>query len=378
MKSQHNIGIIGYGGFGRFLHYHWNALDGIQVVAVADQKRLDIDMGIRVYANWKAMLKDPDLDIIAVATPPCFHADMACAAMEAGKHVLIEKPLAVTIKDAKRIIQARDHNNRIACLDYMFRFNPIVLALRHINESSVLGQLRHVVVENLAQDSGLPHDHWFWDKSASGGIFIEHGVHFFDLVRYISGQSHIGVRAFSNWRNKHQEDQVYALVKHSGGLLAAHYHAFSRPGFFETTSIKLVFDLGQIEVRGWIPLSGTITALIYAESKQALEVLPGFQIDRSVPIDLLKDESRPEGWGEASGESHYVTSGGKAYGVDTMIEGRFSTGRMKGEVYGSCVQAVLLDMIKALEDTSHRPVVPLEEALESLEIAIEADQSANA
>jgi predicted dehydrogenase len=378
VKSQYNIGIIGYGGFGRFLHYHWNALDHIRVAAVADQRPMDPGTGIRIYADWNEMLQDPDLDIIAVATPPCFHADMACAAMEAGKHVLIEKPLAVTLKDARRIIQARDHNNRIACLDYMFRFNPIVLALRHINASSELGQLRHVAVENLAQDSGLPYDHWFWDKSVSGGIFIEHGVHFFDLVRYVSGQSHIGVTAFSNWRNKHQEDQVYALVKHSGGLLAAHYHAFSRPGFFETTSIKLVFDLAQIEVRGWIPLTGTITALINAESKQVLDVLPGFQIDRSAPIDLLKDDSRPEGWGDASGENHFVTSGGTAYGVDTMIEGRFSTGRMKGEVYGSCVQAVLLDMIKAIEDTSHQLAVPLEEAFESLAIAIEADQSANA
>ena len=116
------------------------------------------------------------------------HAEIACSAMQNGKNVIIEKPLALTVEDAHKIISTRNETNANATVDYMMRFNPIIEVIAGWKEVRPFGKLNRIVIENYAQDEALPQDHWFWDKSLSGGILVEHGVHFFDLVNFISGR----------------------------------------------------------------------------------------------------------------------------------------------------------------------------------------------
>ena len=91
MKKKYKIGILGYGGFGQFLHHYWGKLENIEVVAVADKRMTPEGHSLSVYSDWQELIARQDIDIISVATPPHLHAEMACAAMEHGKHVLIEK-----------------------------------------------------------------------------------------------------------------------------------------------------------------------------------------------------------------------------------------------------------------------------------------------
>ncbi len=102
-------------------------------------------------------------------------------------------------------------------------------------------------------------------------------------------------------RNARQEDQVMANVLYEGGLIATHYHAFSRPGFFEATKIKLAYDLADIEVHGWMPLWADVKALVNAETKQSLLSSPLFKMTDSIPVEQAFDESRPKGWGISEG-----------------------------------------------------------------------------
>jgi len=377
-----NIGIIGYGGFGKFLHTHWDRLDKVRVTAVADE-RIETIQGldrVRTFSDWRKLLDEKDIDVIAIVTPPDTHKTIANACMEAGKHVLIEKPLSVTEADAKMIIETRDKTGTVAGIDLIMRFNPLLQAIKNFSRNGIFGKLRRVVVENYAQDEQLPPEHWFWNPKISGGILVEHGVHFIDLVHFFSPAKVLAVNGLRHTRNDRQEDQIMANVVYEGGLVATHYHSFSRPGFFEVNKIKLAYDLADIELQGWIPLSGEVKALVNYETKQSLLASPFFQTIESFPVDQIFDESRPEGWGlarnSAPSSRHTVRSGGIQYEVEDLITGKLQTGRSKLSVYAECVQGSLLDVLKKIKDPAHELTAPLEAGLSSLEVAVRASESA--
>lgn len=85
--------------------------------------------------------------------------------MEAGKHVIIEKPVATTSADADRLLEIRDRTGRVAAVDFMMRFTPIVEAIASWKHELPFGRLRRVVIENHAQDETISAGHWFWDTT---------------------------------------------------------------------------------------------------------------------------------------------------------------------------------------------------------------------
>ncbi len=375
--KKYRIGIIGYGGFGKFLHHWWDKLDNVEILAVSDSKHRGANPErYTIYNDWHDLLNADDIDIVSIVTPPAFHVEMACAAMHAGKHVLLEKPVAISLEGVNEIIKVQKDTGRIITVDHMLRYNPIVKSFAEISRNGSFGQLRHAVVSNYAQDSSLSIDHWFWNKELSGGILVEHGVHFFDIINALTDQNYIHVSGASHHRNEKQEDQVSATVLYDKGLIASHYHSFASPGFFEKTTIRLAFDLARIEVVGWIPLTGKIEALVNPSSLNQINIIPGLKIDSLELIDEIQDDSRPEGWGDDDPvpPPMQIFSGGVAYDVNKRLKGSFDIGRSKGQVYGECVQEIIQDLIKKIENPDHVLRITLEDAEESLKIALLASE----
>lgn len=373
--KKYKVGLIGYGGFGKFLHHWWGKLDQIEVVAVADSSgKLDKDSKCKLYDNWEDLIKDPEIDVVSIVTPPALHAEMACAAMQAGKHVLLEKPVALTIEDAERILQVQAETGRVITVDHMIRYNPIINEIMHLGKTGVLGKLRHAAVHNYAQDESLPPEHWFWNEEVSGGIMVEHGVHFFDIVSALSGQKYSEVYGSFDKRNEKQRDRMSAMVHYNEGLIAEYYHAFSGPGLFEQTTLHLAYDLARFEIDGWMPMKGSVKALVNAKSREALGNLPEWNEIAADAIGCGKDDSRPEGWGaggeEESSESGFVKAGGLSYPADHLIKGTFEIPYTKGEVYGKCVQDIILDIISKIEDKNHSLKITIEDGVEALKIAL--------
>ncbi|HMB90653.1 MAG TPA: Gfo/Idh/MocA family oxidoreductase [Rhodothermales bacterium] len=357
-----NLGIIGYGGFGAFIHQAWAQLDAIHVLAVADANPARQPGGVTFYPSWQDLIADPQIDLVAVATPPSTHVEIACAAMQAGKHVLIEKPLATTREDAQRILSVRDATGRMATVDFMLRFNPIVEALHTWSRNGSFGQLRRVVVENYAQDETLPSEHWFWNPALSGGILVEHAVHFIDIVHACTAAPVQRVDGVCLQRNPQQTDRTMATVVYEDGLVATHYHAFMRPNIFEKTSMRFVFDLAQLDIEGWIPLSGQITALVHGENRPALTRLPDFRV--------VREESL------GNGEAQLLQSGGETYQADHLMEGTFSIPMPKSDVYTVCLQGLMSDFVAAIHDPKHQMRVTLEDGMASLKTALRATEHA--
>lgn len=382
--TAHNVGIIGYGGFGKFLHNAWQKLEQIKVIAIADvivSRKPEGD--IKFYTRWQDLVQNKNIEIVAVVTPPSTHAEIACAALQAGKHIFLEKPIAITIDDAKKIIRTRDETSNKAVINYMMRFNPIIESLGLLSHARVFGELRRVAVENYAQDSSLPAEHWFWNIDISGGILIEHGVHFIDVVHSLTNAKYSSVNGLVSSHFIQNENQVLANVLYDNGLIATHYHSFSRPGFFEDTSIRLSFDLTQIDIHGWIPLTGEIRALVNDSTTEKVKLLPGLKIEQKIPLDQIEDISRPEGWGEgvqSAGEQlpYKIRSGGAMYDVDRMIKGTFQISKTKAQVYSDCVRSVMLDLVHSVEESTHKLRANLEDGLISLEVASLATEDGRA
>lgn len=374
--KKYKIGIIGYGGFGKFLHHWWSKLENVEVVAIADSgthSQHTIE-NLQMYHNWNEMLNDKEIDIVSIVTPPSLHAEMACAAMKAGKHVLLEKPTAINEEEARQILKTQKETGMIITVDHMIRYNPLIQNFIELGKIGTLGKLRHVVVKNYAQDAALPSDHWFWKEEMSGGILIEHGVHFFDIVNALSGQKYSEVYGVSSRRNALQRDRVSALVLYNEGLIANYYHAFSGPGFFEQTTISLAYDLARVEIEGWMPLKGKITAMVNEAIKEQLKDISGWKITQTQALDNIKDNSRPEGWGGSDPSiavpKELTYCGGIAYDVDEIVSATFELSESKGEIYGKCVQSILLDMIQKIENREHKLAITIEDAFEALMIAI--------
>jgi predicted dehydrogenase len=378
---MYNVGIIGYGGFGEYLHRAWNGLDGVRVLAVADQDSKHDPGGIRFYSSWEELAADEEIDVVSIVTPPSTHAEIACSAMEHGKHVLIEKPIATTLEDASRIISVRDRTGCKAMVDYMQRFNPLVEAIGTLAKRGTFGSLRRMVVENYATDDSLFPEHWFWDRSISGGILVEHAVHFLDMTDCFTDGHPIDVKGAAQRTSDGRENRVWATIVYDSGMMASHYHDFSRPGFFERTTIRLVFTLAEIEMEGWIPLSGRLRCLCDPNSAEVLHQLPNWVEDSRQAVDELEDISRPEGWGGVgqgkTGSQVIIKDGERQYPIDTMIIGKFAANGTKGKTYIDSLRALQRDFLSSIEDSEHIPRVCLEDGIKSLEIAIQADRWAH-
>lgn len=363
---MHNIGIIGYGAFGRFLKESWESLPNAKVLFItktnADTARqmAQADNISRHSGDYRDLLADPDVDIVSIVTPPYLHKKMAIEAFRAGKNVLVEKPLATDTIEVESIMAAAEESDCIGSVNMMMRHSGLVQKLHDLRSEGLLGGLSRVIVENYASDQGLAPDHWFWDLSKSGGIFIEHGVHFFDLAGSVIGSPATRTVGFTTERQPGIQDKVLATVEYENGVIATYYHAFSRPSALEETTARYIFHRGEIEVIGWIPMELKLHGYVSEhELEQLIELFPNSEIDTT-----------------AMGHQE-ITSSGVTYPVSQEVTLNYVHSMDKQAEYADCVRALMSDLIAAIDDPSHKMRVTLQDGQKSVEIAAAAVESAD-
>jgi predicted dehydrogenase len=189
------VGVIGVGFIGKV---HLQALSNVpqaQVVAIADIEPVRLakqakEFGIEhTYADFREMLAREDLDAVTVATPNDTHAPLTIAALEAGKHVLCEKPLATNGADALAMTQAAKKANRALMVAFSHRRRGDVQLLKQSIDEGMLGDLYFGKAMWLRR-SGIPYwGEWFTKKERSGGgPLIDLGVHMLDMAMFLMGE----------------------------------------------------------------------------------------------------------------------------------------------------------------------------------------------
>jgi predicted dehydrogenase len=279
------IGALGAGGFGLFALQQFLQAPNVELAAMAGTHReaavaMMRRFGVSDVVEETALLANPEVDLVYIATPPFLHYRQAKAALLAGKHVICEKPLALSVAEADELVGLARQNDRLCIANLMQRYNPLFEAVRQVIESRALGAFLHGSFENFASDEGLSLDHWFWDRSKSGGIFVEHGVHFFDLFDGWLGSGEVVSAQRVLREGSGIEEQVQCAVRYPGGALVNFHHSFTQPSRLDRQEFRLHFERGDLVLEEWVPVRARIRGAVNEEQTRTLMALfPGARLD---------------------------------------------------------------------------------------------------
>lgn len=190
-NSQIGIAVVGYGYWGPNLVRNFANTDLAKVVALSDlnvsrlaaAKRLYPDM--RTTTDFYDLLSDPKVDAVAIATPVHSHFDLALAALKAGKHVLIEKPIATTPDQVRRLIDEAGRRKLTLMVDHTFLYTPAVSKIKALIDEGALGQIYYY--DSIRASLGL--------FQSDVNVIWDLAVHDVSIIQYILGESPIAVSA---------------------------------------------------------------------------------------------------------------------------------------------------------------------------------------
>jgi predicted dehydrogenase len=187
------VGVIGAGFVARRAHIPgWRAVPGAEVVAICDTDPAALeaavrDTGVRAAFGDPRALLDSGVDAVSICTPNASHFPLALAALEAGKHVLCEKPLGVTAAEADALGAAAEARGLVLMAQHQLRFEGPALAARECVQSGRLGLVHHIRVRALRRNR-IPTAPGFLDRGlAGGGAALDLGIHALDMALWLAG-----------------------------------------------------------------------------------------------------------------------------------------------------------------------------------------------
>jgi len=264
------VGVVGYGGAFNMGRGHLNEMKraGMVPTAVAeiDTERLKVAAtdfpGIETYASVADMLKKSDVHLLAIITPHNTHAKLAVQCLSAGRHVVTEKPFAITTAECDAMIAAAKKSKVVLSTYHNRHWDGCVLNAVKIVRRGEIGDVFRV--EARMGGYGKPGDWWRTSKSISGGILYDWGVHLLEYsLQILQGQELAEVAGFAHcgfwapktaWKNDTNEDEGLAIARFRSGacltLLLSSIDSNPKRGFVEATGTlgTLLVDWGACEV----------------------------------------------------------------------------------------------------------------------------------
>lgn len=245
MADKVRIGVIGCGAIAEEAHLPgYAACEDAEIVAVCDTdgdraRAVAAKFGVKdVYTSHNELLKDPSIDAVSICTPNYLHATQTIDALKAGKHVLCEKPMAVSREDAQAMLEAAEAHGKLLMIGFTHRFYR---ANRYMKKVIASGQIGEVTAIRVRMAHHGPYDSWvaksdwfFRHEMAGGGAVLDMGIHALDILRYLNGEiSEIMGMTSRKVQPIRDEDMAVVLTRFEGGALGyieTGWH--SRPGGF--------------------------------------------------------------------------------------------------------------------------------------------------
>lgn len=251
------VGIIGCGGIAGLHVRGYQACEEVEVVAAADvdhQRAIDIAGVEHAYTSFHEMLAKERLDAVSVCTPPKFHRDAVCAALEAGIHVLCEKPLAHKVSDAREMVETADKTGKLLITAFCHRFHEPVVHAKEIISSGKIGKV--TMFRNRFGGKIDMSQVWFSDPEISGGgTVLDTSIHSIDLFRYLIGDPTKVACAIATADKRYEvEDCSVILLQTRDGVIGTLEASWTSPGSANVIEIygtdgAVVVDYSKPNVR---------------------------------------------------------------------------------------------------------------------------------
>ncbi|HEV2854314.1 MAG TPA: Gfo/Idh/MocA family oxidoreductase [Thermoanaerobaculia bacterium] len=286
MSAALGVSLVGAGAIGALRAAAVARTPGLALVAVADARpeaaqALAQRFGGLATTDGLQAATDPRAGLVVVSTPPDRHAEFALAAIDAGKHVLCEKPLAHTVEDAARICEAAEARGVLVKTGFNHRYFPAVDFARRLIDAGTLGEIRGVRAyagHPGGEELGHP---WVCDPAVTGGgSLVDNGIHILDLARFFLGevnraQGCVGQLA---WSFDGAEDNGFALFRSaSGGIASVHaswtewrgyrfwVEAVGERGYVRASYPPMLAEWGAVAVKG-------------SRARRRFKLFPAFQV----------------------------------------------------------------------------------------------------
>jgi UDP-N-acetyl-2-amino-2-deoxyglucuronate dehydrogenase len=222
-----NFAIVGCGHIAKKHAEAIQNIEGANLVAVCDKVPEAMEYyvenyGAKPYHDLKEMLNDPSIDVVNICTPSGLHAPIAVEAAKAKKHVIVEKPIALTLEDADSIINACKDNNVKLAVVHPNRFRPVVQELKRLMDEGRFGKLSHANAtvrwnRNQAYYDQAP---WRGTKALDGGVLMNQAIHNLDLLIWLMGDvEEVYSMSATRLRNIEAEDVSTGVVRFKNGAL---------------------------------------------------------------------------------------------------------------------------------------------------------------
>lgn len=222
--------VVGYGGafnMGK-AHAQWmNDTGRMETVAACDldpsrtaEAEKDFP-GIRTYTDFDDLLARDNAELVVIITPHNTHAPLALKALNAGKHVVLEKPMCITVGEATSMIEAARKSGVTLTTFHNRRHDGDFMAIREVIEKGLIGEVFHI--EAFIGGYGHPRYWWRSDKCISGGCMYDWGAHFIDWILQLIPEPMESVTGFFHkrvWDDVTNEDQTQAIIRFKNGATA--------------------------------------------------------------------------------------------------------------------------------------------------------------
>lgn len=263
------VGVIGYGPAFNMGPAHLNQMKqaGMTPAAVCDKDEARLEAaqqdfpGIETYTDLDEMLAKSDVNLLAIITPHNTHADLAMKCLEANRHVMCEKPLAITTEECDRMIEMASKKGLVLSTYHNRHWDGCILqAVKKVRDEQIIGDI--VRIEAHMGAYGKPGDWWRSSKSISGGILYDFGAHLLEYslqlidagIVEVTGLAKKGFWADQTaWKDDCNEDEATAVVRFDNGswlfLTMTHIDSNPKKGWLEITGTKgtYIFDHGTWE-----------------------------------------------------------------------------------------------------------------------------------
>ncbi len=320
--TQVGFAIVGAGGIA---HAHAQALSRSsrgRLVSVCDTRRsaaeqLAADQGARAVTDLSHVLTDPAVDAVILCTPNRTHVPLGRAIIESGRHLLIEKPLALTSPEAEVLVRAAEDAGRLLVVGHTHRHSAQARVIAELVHGGTIGAVRfvHIVMNGGWLWGGW--SSWVLDRAQSGGHALHNGVHLMDLAAWWTGEPPVQVRAVGQKATSAALDVhdylVIDLRFASGAVARCEISRAEIPRDLSFTQLRVVGDTGTVERRwdadgllawtdrgqaGWTP-DGAVERSFAAQLERFIDAVG----DPALAFPPVHDSLAVIRWAEAAEES---------------------------------------------------------------------------